>query len=156
VVIKSLPILFFSFVFLSGCHHEEIKEPRPIDLVQGRIGGTWKVSEAVLDAVTLPDYEKGSVAFMESQDGEFIYFLTDGMPTDEYWPWPLSGTLKIGDDLESHLIFVETNTSFDYAIDDSQLMVALINKAPCVPREGEVCVEIMSQWVFTLTRDSTP
>jgi hypothetical protein len=149
--------LLFLGITLFGCHTEVIKEPRPIDVVLGKIGGTWRVTEVILGGVKKPDYEKGSVAFMESQEGDLIYFLTDGMPVDEYWPWPLSGTLKPGDNPESELVFVETGEYFNYATGDSKLEInMMVHGPPCVPKEGEVCTEIVPSMIFTLTREVTP
>lgn len=144
---RSIAILFFSSIILFGCE----KDLSPTERALKDLSGTWDITtaeiEKIMDPSVLlrrPDYEQGSLGFLQRGDGG-IYFISNGLPVEDYPLWPVSGTIKPGEK-ENELIIVETQQTFTYSYDGSQLKIKMWDTQPYFT------YYIPPHWTLTLTR----
>lgn len=151
VVIRSLPILFFSILFLSGCHTEVIKEPRPEDVALQRLEGTWRVENVTLDGVIQDSYKDFTLTFSRKENEDLTFFTTTNRPSDA--DFPETGSFKFGLNVETDLLEQSEGWNMTYWIEDSQLQMIFIASPRDTPHEeGEPMIFPIPTWVFRLKR----
>lgn len=151
MVIKSLPIFFLIATGLwAGCQEEE---KRLCDCPQQaeKLLGTWRMKDVTLDNVSKKiEYKDFTMEISWSDEqGEFI-FTVGGNPTLS--PWPGSGRMKFGSNMDQQIIVVDPQSDVSYSVTPEQLELSMACMCPKDYEPGEIHVPLMSTWVFTFTR----
>lgn len=145
-----LPILLFiGCLALSGCHTNMVKDPRPVDVVLEKIGGTWKFSSAILGGVGKQDFKNTTITFSGSESDDLIHFKIGNRPDTS--PWPETGTFMLGADSNSELILGMNGDAVSYTTDGSRIEMTTPFHKPPVP-DGEIILPISYSWVFKLEK----
>lgn len=141
MVIRSLPILLFIATLIFGCHSDVVKEPRPVELVLGQIGGTWHATRVMLSGVAQSGYETYNITFSEGANDQVGYEMS-------IWPvvaeLPYIGTLKLGNNINSELQ-TQDGLVIQYAISGSKLLLTYNSR---IPVTGDPKVDIVPTWVI--------